>query len=157
MATLDELIQELEESIPGITKKGKGNRDEDYVVSLCNEALGQVAKTQHTFPFLRGDTGMKLRVDAYYESLNLVIEYYESQHTERTDFFDNKKTVSGVSRGEQRRIYDQRRVTELPEHGIKLVIIRHTDFGSKKRLIRNHDRDLAIVKDILSKSGIATV
>ena len=83
----------------------------------------------------------------------MVVEYYESQHTQATPFLDNKQTVSGVSRGEQRRIYDQRRKDVLPEHGIKLVIISYTDFGTSKHLKRNHDHDLKVIKDILMKSG----
>ena len=40
-----------------------------------------------------------------------MIEYCERQHTEAVAFFDHNErlTVSGVTRGEQRKIYDQRR------------------------------------------------
>ena len=63
------------------------NSDEYYVIGLCNEVLGQTASQQHRFEFLRGDTGCKLPVDAYYEQLNLVVEYCETQHTEAAPFF----------------------------------------------------------------------
>ena len=63
-------------------------------------------------------------------------------------------TVSGVSRGEQRKIYDERRRIGLPKHGIKLVIISYSDFGQTKKLVRNHDTDLNTVKAILKKSGV---
>lgn len=71
-------------------------KDEIYVIDLCDEILGTKALRQHCFDFLRGDSingkrGRKLRVDAYYESKNLVIEYNEKQHTEDVDFFDRKK------------------------------------------------------------------
>lgn len=158
MSKLDELIKNSR--IPALTarngKRSSGRRDSDeyYVIRLCDEALGQVAMQQHKFDFLRGDTGYPLPVDAYYPSLNLVVEYYEIQHTQSVKLFNHKMTVSGVDRDEQRRIYDERRRTELPKHGIKVVIINYTDFGSSKKLIRNHDRDLGIIKSILTKNNI---
>lgn len=141
---------------PAVTEKkavaGKrAESDEHYVVGLCNEVLGLTAQQQYKFPFLLGDNGRTLPVDAYYESLNLVVEYYERQHTESVRFFDRKMTVSGVSRGEQRKIYDERRRTELPKHGIKLVVIDYSDFGDSKKLIRNHAHDIEVVRRILEQ------
>lgn len=133
--------------------KARSDSDEYYVIGLCNEALGIVGEQQYKFPFLVGDTGRALPVDVYYRDLNLVIEYYERQHTEEVKFFNRRMTVSGVSRGEQRKIYDERRRTELPKHGIKLVIISHSDFGTAKKLRRNHDADLLIVKGRLKNNG----
>lgn len=75
---------------------GRMNSDEYYVIGLCNEVLGLKASQQHRFDFLVGDSGTKLPVDAYYEDLNLVVEYLESQHTQSTPLFDKKETVSGV-------------------------------------------------------------
>lgn len=161
MGRIDDLISEL--GIPELTRKsrkGGGSRsasDEYYVIGLCNEALGRKASQQHKFPFLFGDTGRRLPVDAYYPDLNLVVEYYESQHTEEVEFFNRRMTVSGVGRGEQRKIYDERRRTELPKHGINVVIISYSDFGASKKLLRNHDSDLAVVKAILKKNGIETL
>lgn len=140
-----------------ITKtKGRSGSDEYYIIGLCNEALGMKAEQQYKFPFLLGDSGRALPVDAYYHELNLVIEYYERQHTEDVKFFNRRMTVSGVSRGEQRKIYDERRKTELPKHGIKFVVISYTDFGTSKTLNREHDADLAVVKKLLRKNGIKT-
>lgn len=129
--------------------KGRATSDESYVIDLCDEVLKMKARRQHKFDFLVGDTGRKLPVDAYYESLNLVIEYHERQHTEAVSLFDNKPTVSGVSRGEQRKIYDQRRAEILPKHGIKLVIISYRDFGTSKKLQRNRNNDILVVKTLL--------
>lgn len=108
-------------------------KDEIYVIDLCDEILGTKALRQHCFDFLRGDSingkrGRKLRVDAYYESKNLVIEYNEKQHTEDVAFFDRKKTISGITRKEQRKLYDERRKVVLPQHGISLVVISYNDF-----------------------------
>ena len=137
-----------------VRKKGSSRIDSDeyYVIELCNEVLKMEALQQYCFEFLLGDTGRKLPVDAFYEGLNLVIEYYESQHTESTPFFDNKKTVSGVSRGEQRRLYDERRRTELSKHGIRLIILRYSDFGTTKRLKRdNREHDIEVVRKKLAE------
>ena len=77
---------------------------------------------------------------------NLVIEYYENQHSESVPFFDKKNTVSGVTRGEQRRIYDERRKTVLPQHGIKVVIISYSDFGESKRIKRDYNHDIEVIR-----------
>ena len=164
MSKVDELIRQLKESTSAITSSrgtkrsggGRSGSDEYYVIGLCNEALEMEAEQQYKFPFLLGDSGRALPVDAYYRELNLVIEYYERQHTEEVKFFNRRMTVSGVSRGEQRKIYDERRRTELPKHGIKLVVISYTDFGTTKTLVRNHDVDLAVVRGILKRNGIKT-
>lgn len=133
--------------------KGRINSDEYYIIDLCDEVLGMEASRQHKFDFLVGDADTKLPVDAYYEPLNLVVEYHEKQHSEKVPFFDKdtKITVSGVPRGEQRKIYDQRRQDVLPKHGIKLVIISYTDFDSSKNKIkRNKDNDILVIKRILN-------
>ena len=125
---------------------GRNNSDEYYVIDLCDEILGMKAKRQHTFDFLRGDTGRRLPVDAYYEGLNLVVEYYERQHTESVKLFDDRMTKSGVPRSVQRRIYDERRKEVLPQHGIQVTVISFQDFGKSKKLKRIKERDLEVVK-----------
>lgn len=138
-------------------KKVSNNRaesDEYYVISLCNEVLNAEASQQHRFDFLKGDSGISLPIDAYYEHLNLVIEYHERQHTESIKFFNKKTTVSGVSRDEQRRIYDERRMTVLPKHGINVIVIDYSRFGTSKKIKRDHDKDILIIKQILVENGI---
>lgn len=140
--------------IPPNKHGSRSNSDEHYVIDLCDEILGQTASRQHRFDFLRGDSGMTLPVDAYYSSLKLVIEYHESQHTESTPFFDKKQTVSGVPRGEQRRKYDQLRQEVLPKHGINVVVIPYTAFGSTKKIVRNPQSDKLVIVRILKENGI---
>lgn len=132
----------------------RAESDEYYVISLCNEVLNAEASQQHRFDFLKGDSGISLPVDAYYEHLNLVIEYHERQHTESIKFFNKKTTVSGVSRDEQRRIYDERRMTVLPKHGINVIVIDYSRFGTSKKIKRDHDKDILIIKQILVENGI---
>lgn len=134
--------------------KSRAESDEYYVISLCNEVLNAEASQQHLFDFLKGDSGRRLPVDAYYEHLNLVIEYHERQHTESINFFNKKTTISGVCRDKQRKIYDERRITELPKHGIKVIIIDYSRFGTSKKIKRNHDKDILIIKKILTENGI---
>lgn len=138
----------------------KDLKDEHYIIDLCDNVLDAKASRSHTFDFLRGDpnkkgVSKKLPVDAFYESLNLVIEFNERQHTEKVPFFDkpNKMTVSGVSRGEQRKIYDQRRKEVLPKHGIDLIVLSYFDFNfdSRKKIIRNRTDDIEILKEKLKK------
>jgi hypothetical protein len=145
----------------GTTRGGaSGGSDEDYVIDLCDQVLGQSALRQHCFDFLHGDpgksgTGAKLPVDAYYESLRLVIEYEERQHMQEVPFFDRRQTVSGVSRGEQRQIYDQRRREVLPQQGIALVEFSFDDFAHdrRRRLLRRYADDLAVVRKRLARWG----
>jgi hypothetical protein len=135
-------------------------KDEHYIVDLCDEMLNLKGKRQYTFDFLRGDSGTnkkgkKLPVDVYYQELNLVVEYLERQHFERVPFFDkpNKITASGVTRGEQRKIYDARRNEVLPKNGIKLIQIPYYNFGlnRSKQLIKNKKEDRKVIFDILKE------
>jgi hypothetical protein len=132
--------------------------DESYIIDLCDEVLGTQALRQHKFDFLRGDAGpgkqgARLPVDAYYPDHRIVVEYRERQHTESIPFMDRRMTVSGVDRGTQRAIYDQRRRDLLPQHGIELVELSYTDFahGDDKRLLRRREEDLAVVRAALGK------
>ena len=128
------------------------------MIDRCDEVLGRMALRQHSFDFLRGDAGpgrqgKRLPVDAYYPELQLVIEYCERQHTEAIPFMDRRMTVSGVDRGTQRAIYDQRRREVLPQHGIELVELSCNDFAhdKNKRLCRHWLEDLSVVRQALAR------
>ncbi len=132
--------------------------DEAYVIDLCDEVLGSRALRQHRFDFLRGDArpgkeGVRLPVDAYYPDRNLVVEYCERHHTETVPIMDRRWTVSGVDRGAQRAIYDQRRREVLPQHHIELVELSYADFAHKenKRLCRSLSEDLAVIRRTLAR------
>lgn len=145
---------------PKVQTATSNNKDEHYVLDLCDKVLGLTSSRQHKFDFLLGDqnakgVATKLPVNSFYQDLNLVVEYRERQHTESVKFFDkpNKITVSGVHRGEQRKIYDERRRKVLPKYNIHLVEISFSDFDydKQKRIIRNQDKDIEIVKLKLKK------
>jgi hypothetical protein len=133
-------------------------KDEHYILDICDNVLKLKSSRQHRFDFLRGDIGKKgysvpLPVDAYYAELNFVIEYKERQHTESVAFFDkpNVITASGVHRGEQRKIYDKRKIDVLAEHKILVIELSYTDFihNKQKRIIRNSINDNKVVEDKL--------
>jgi very-short-patch-repair endonuclease len=140
-----------------IRRKGPGRSasDEHYLINLCDEVLGLKAKRQHRFDFLRGDPGrngrsVMLPVDAWYPDLNLVVEILERQHSESTPFFDRRLTVSGMSRGEQRRRYDARRESVLRKHGIQLCWISIPEIaGGRPKLKRQIEIDRLTVQRIL--------
>jgi hypothetical protein len=136
------------------------DRDEHYVIDLCDEILGEHGLRQHPFDWLRADRDRRgnrgrLPVDAYYPKHELVIEYRERQHDQPVPFFDKPgvTTVSGVDRSTQRLLYDERRDQEIPAHGLTLSIIRPSDLDSTAagRLRRNRDGDLVRLRALLSE------
>lgn len=148
-----------QESKPISKSSSRKDSDEHYVLDLCDDVLGRKGLRQHRFDFLLGDPNAqgkcaKLPVDSYYPELNLVIEYKEQQHTKPNKHFDKPDlfTVSGVHRGEQRKIYDQRRLDVLPKHGIRVLEISYSDFecDGRGRVLRS-DGDFERVKKILNR------
>lgn len=131
------------------------DRDEDYIIALCDEVIGETALRQHKFAFLLGDENSKdnrrhLPVDAYYPKRKLVVEYRELQHSSPVAIMDKRITLSGVNRGEQRRKYDQRRRDVLAAYGIELVELDYSMFevNNRNRLERT-DEDRAIIAKAL--------
>ena len=135
------------------------NNDENYIINLCDELLNAAASRQHRFPFLLGDfhrdkkSRTKLPVDAFYQSLNLVIEYRLKQPTEEISDTEQPelKTVSGVSLIEQRKIYNQRRKEVLLRKEINFIEINYYafEYDSEFNIIRNKEKDIEIVRDLL--------
>lgn len=131
--------------------------DERYVIDLCDAILESTALRQHRFPFLLGVAGKagrraRLPVDAYYAHLALVIEYREKQHHEPVAMMDKRLTISGISRGEQRKRYDQLRRTVLPQHGLTLIEVDYEMLlcTPRKRLRRNAPHDEGVLRRHLS-------
>ncbi|MDA3892454.1 MAG: hypothetical protein PF517_12385 [Salinivirgaceae bacterium] len=134
--------------------------DEAYVIDLCDEVLKQKAIRQKKFGFLLGDvhkngkSQTKIPVDAYYEDLQLAVDYKVKEHfePESTSKHNDKDTVSGMPRSEQRIRYDLRKAKTLPSHGITLICISNSDFSrdDKNKIIRNTENDIKIVQKALS-------
>jgi len=135
-------------------------QNEDYVLGLCDEVLGSKGLRQHRFDWLEGDwspkTGrrMRLPVDAYWPDRTLVVEFHEKQHTEQVRHFDkpDRMTVSGMHRGMQRKLYDDRRRELIPANGITLVIIPMSYFEVRRsNIVQRYDEDLAVVRRVLQE------
>lgn len=133
-------------------------QDQHYVTDLCDAVLGLPASREHTFEWLLGDLSPKtgrrkpLPVDAYWESLGLVMEFQEDQHSRAVKHFDKPDvlTVSGVHRGEQRRLYDERKAQLIPRNGLRLVVIHKADFTvRRKHIVPNPSADLDLVRRLL--------
>ena len=135
-------------------------QDQLYVTDLCDAVLGIPASREHRFPWLLGDVSPKtgrqaqLPVDAYWESLGLVMEFQEEQHSRSVKLFDKPDviTVSGVHRGEQRRLYDERKAQMVPSHGLRLVVIYKDQFTvRRKHIVPDHEHDLEFVRRLLAE------
>ena len=132
---------------------GRTASDENYVLDLCDEILGAGGHRPARFDWLRGDPsprrprGMTLPGDGYWPDLKLVVEFQEEQHSQPSPFFDRRQTVSGVGRGEQRRLYDERKRLLIPKHGRCLVGIEKSEFVVRsRRILRDRARDTAVVR-----------
>lgn len=120
--------------------------DEKYVLDLVAEILGEKYEWQKRFDTLLGDPGRKgnrtkLPVDAYFPDSNLIVEYREKQHYQPVSIMDRRMTVSGVPRGEQRKIYDLRKERWAMDNNIRLLVITYINLIHKPngRLLRNKD------------------
>lgn len=153
------------EVINPISKKqrivmNRKNSDETYILDLCDELLEDKAMRQHTFDFLVGDfhkdgrTRTEIPLDGYYYSLNLAIDYSEKQDVEET-IVDNadKMTISGVTRAEQRKIYNRRKREVLRKKEVNFIELKYKDFvyDEQFKLVRNNDKNLHILKKLLKK------
>lgn len=138
---------------------GRESSDGAYVLNLCDRILQEVGSRQHRFDWLMGDPSRsgrrsRLPVDGYWPSANLVVGYRERQHDQPAPHFDKPErlTVSGVHRGIQRERYDARRGLLIPQHGIRLVVIKPADLDAttRGRLRRNEPHDLPVLGRILA-------
>jgi len=146
-------LQTKAEPLEKAVAKNRATSDESYILDICDEVLDLKGLRQHRFDFLRGDSGTKLPVDIYYLTLKLVIEYREKQHTEAVTFFDKRITNSGMTRGEQRKKYDELRRTEIPKNELELIEFDYSEFGHTKgeRLLSNYEEDEQIIRKKLKK------
>jgi ATP adenylyltransferase len=136
--------------------------DEKYILDLVARILAEPDyRWQHRFPTLLGDPGRDgkrrtLPVDGYFPRHRLIVEYWERQHSSPVTIMDDGTTVSGVSRGHQRRLYDQRRQAWADANNMRLVILDHRGFetDSQGRLRRDPARDLRIIAEALRTAGV---
>lgn len=136
-----------------------------YATSLLEDLLGP-AEIEKRFDWARGDSrdpsrrGVPLPFDAVWEGRKLIVEIDEQQHGEPVGFFDKPDvmTVSGVHRGEQRRIYDERKVRLARDHGYTVVRIPASALSMNGRAIAlKRDADRSAIVEILRSAGISLV
>ena len=139
-------------------KKSKSKNDEAYIIDLCDSILGQKAYRKKKFEFLQGDyhkdgeSKTKIPVDAYYEDLSLAILYQGNYSpSETSNRKEERQTVSGMNRAEQRERYHNRKVLALPKNGIKVINVSYRDFpyDDQFKIERDSDRDTETLKDLL--------
>jgi hypothetical protein len=103
----------------------------DYVIGLARELLGEEPEREKTYPWALGDVSTKtgharrLPFDAVWEARRLIVEVDEDQHRRPVAFWDKPQvlTVSGVHRGEQRRLYDERKRAAARSEGYTVIEI----------------------------------
>lgn len=133
--------------------KKRIDSDEKYVLDLISKILDCPYEWQKTFSDLIGDADRKgrvkkLAVDGYFESVNLIVEYRERQHFEAIPFMDRRLTISGVPRGVQRRIYDDRKEKWATTNGHRFLSVNYNELELKKgkRLKRNETNDIMVLQ-----------
>jgi hypothetical protein len=130
--------------------------DEKYVLDLVSNILDEEYEWQKRFDTLFGDPGKngrrpKLPIDAYFPESNLIVEYREKQHFVEVNIMDRRMTVSGVNRGEQRKIYDLRKEKWAQDNNINFLVIAYNDLKYKNsgKLLRNIEEDKKRIKKLL--------
>ena len=140
----------------------RAESDEKYILDLAAEVLAEPDyRWQHRFPTLLGDKGRDgkrrpLPVDGYFPRHRLIVEYWEKQHSAPVPIMDEGPSISAVSRGHQRRLYDQRRQSWADSNGIRLVILDYRGFRTddRGRLVRDAARDRLTVAEALRDAGV---
>ncbi len=140
----------------------RSESDEKYILDLVSEVLAEPDyRWQHRFLTLLGDPGKDgrrhpLPVDGYFPRHRLIVEFWEKQHSAPIPFMDEGMTISGVSRGHQRRLYDLRRQAWAETNGLRFVILDYRGFNTDERgrLERNPAQDRKIVANALRAAGV---
>lgn len=132
------------------------NSDEYYVLGLVAELLGEPCQHGRSFDTLRGDTGRRLKVDGYFARHDLIVEYNERQHYEAVPFFDKRMTASGVTRDQQRRLYDQRRKEWAASNGKGFLVVPYTrlHYKARRKLHRSVEFDMEALRRMLEEVGL---
>lgn len=136
----------------------RSNSDEKYVLELVAEVLNENYEWQKRFDTLLGDPGKngrrsRLSVDAYFSNVNLIIEYREKQHSQSVRIMDKRMTVSGVDRGEQRRIYDLWKEKWAKDNDIMFLAIDFSELSHKKsgKLLKNIEEDRKAISKMMNE------
>ena len=134
----------------------------DYVITLLDEILDEPCEREKRYEWALGDTSAKtgrramLPFDAVWESRKLIAEIDEDQHRQSVPFWDkpDRLTVSGVDRGQQRRLYDDRK--RRAARGAGYVVLEIP--WPRRPLPRDRDRaaDQQALVAMLADVGVVT-
>lgn len=130
------------------------------MIDLLAEILDEEPERERRFPWACGDPSLKtgravqLPFDAVWESRGLIVEVDEDQHRRPVRFWDKPHvlTVSGVHRGEQRRLYDERKRAAAHEHSYLMVVIEWE--RRPPPVQRDKTVDSARLSAILASAGV---
>jgi very-short-patch-repair endonuclease len=111
---------------------------ESKAVELITRILEtkNVIRNKGVFDWLRGDTGRRLTVDAYFPDRKLVFEYQGIQHSKPSKLMDRRP-----GRPDQGRRYDDLRRRLAPEHGLQFLEL-HYDEPLEEHHLRGKLKDL---------------
>ncbi len=129
------------------------NSDEFYLVNLADSLLQQKASRKHTFDSLVGNLHKKnkgrtkLPLDAYYEELKLVLEFFKDEE----DVNFNKLSEKEQAIITQRKYYDQVKKEAVRKKDLQLLEIRYSQFecDSEGNLLRDTSKDTKVFRGIL--------
>jgi hypothetical protein len=138
----------------------RSNSDEVYIIGLLDELLNETGSRKHTFDYLLGDyhqngkTRTKLPIDLYYVNLKLALEIVEHPEKRKNviEAKEEKLTVSGVSRADQRLKYFFRKKNTMANKDKAFIEIPLEKFevDDAFQLIRNKENDERELRTLLS-------
>jgi hypothetical protein len=131
-----------------------------YIIGLLTEILGEEPEREKRYSWALGDlsakTGLRVALpfDAVWESRRLIVEVDEDQHRLEVLIMDKPDvlTVSGVHRGEQRRIYAIRKRAAARDQGYLVLEIPWERRPPPER--RDREADRRLLEDLLRQIGI---
>jgi hypothetical protein len=126
----------------------------DHVVAILGE---QPDARNKRYDWARGDAGTRLPFDAVWESRRLIVEVDggSTAGLSHTSTRQMSLTVSGVHRGGQRRLYDDRKRTAAREQGYTVVVIPiNGTAASRERNSSLRVSDRLKIVGILREAGV---
>jgi len=127
------------------------NSDQYYLISLCDELVGQEASREHTFDTLvgnlhkRGKGRTKLPLDAYYEDLKLVIELRRDRDPSEELDINEQERVDQVT------YYNELKKKAVLKKELRLMEIKYASFDTDAHgaLLKNKEQDVTVLSGYL--------
>lgn len=139
----------------------RANSDENYLIGLIDELMEKEGSRKHKFDFLLGDLHQngkkrtKLPIDLYYKHKRLALEFvkHPKELDDANQALEEKLTVSGITRAEQRIKYYQRKKKTLEERATNFIEVPIAKFevNDSFKLKRDKANDERVLRDLLSR------